>query len=141
MTCPRCELALEPETVEVLGPDLRIDVCPGCRGTWYDRGEVAKVIKDRRLQSRLVEFPEVGDSFAKWDAFGVVESVKAASDLYMPVGGEIVEVNEALEDEPEQVNSDPYGAGWMIKIRPSDPGEWESLLSPEDYEKVVEAEE
>ena len=88
-----------------------------------------------------VEFPEVGDSFAKGDAFGVVESVKAASDLYIPMGGEIVEVNEALEDEPEQVNSDPYGAGWMIKFRPSDPGEWESLLSPEDYQKVVETEE
>ena len=88
-----------------------------------------------------VEFPEVGDSFAKGDAFGVVESVKAASDLYIPMGGEIVEVNEALEDEPEQVNSDPYGEGWMIKFKPSDPGEWDSLLSPEDYQKVVEAEE
>jgi glycine cleavage system H protein len=88
-----------------------------------------------------VEFPEVGDSFAKGDAFGVVESVKAASDLYMPMGGEIVEVNEALEDEPEQVNSDPYGAGWMIKFTPSDPGEWDGLLSPEDYQKVIEAEE
>jgi glycine cleavage system H protein len=88
-----------------------------------------------------VEFPEIGDSFSQGDTFGVVESVKAASDLYMPMGGEIVEVNEALEDEPELVNSDPYGAGWMIKFKPSDPGEWEGLLSPEDYQKAAEAEE
>lgn len=88
-----------------------------------------------------VEFPEVGDSFSQGDTFGVVESVKAASDLYMPMSGEIVAVNEALEDEPELVNSDPYGAGWMIKFKPSDPGEWDGLLSPEDYQKVAEAEE
>jgi glycine cleavage system H protein len=88
-----------------------------------------------------VEFPEVGDSFDQGDSFGVVESVKAASDLYMPMGGEIVEVNERLEDEPELVNSDPYGEGWMIKFKPSDPGEWDGLLSPEDYEKVAEEEE
>ena len=88
-----------------------------------------------------VEFPEIGDSFSQGDTFGVVESVKAASDLYIPLGGEIVEVNEALEDEPELVNSDPYGAGWMIKFKPSNPGEWDSLLSPDDYQKIAEAEE
>ena len=87
-----------------------------------------------------VELPEIGDSFSQGDTFGVVESVKAASDLYLPMGGEIVAVNEALEDEPELVNSDPYGAGWMIKFKPSDPGEWDSLLSPEDYQKIAEAE-
>lgn len=87
-----------------------------------------------------IEFPEIGDTLAQGDTFGVVESVKAASDLYMPMGGEIVEVNEGLEDEPEQVNSDAYGAGWMIKFKPSNPAEWDSLLSPADYEKVVEAE-
>ena len=88
-----------------------------------------------------VEFPEVGDSFSQGDTFGVVESVKAASDLYMPMGGEIVAVNEALEDEPELVNSDAYGQGWMIKFKPSDPAEWDGLLSPADYQKVAEAEE
>ncbi len=88
-----------------------------------------------------VEFPEIGDVLNQGDAFGVIESVKAASDLYMPMGGKIVEVNEALEDEPELVNSDPYGGGWLIKFKPSDPGEWDGLLSPADYEKVVEAEE
>ena len=70
-----------------------------------------------------VEIPEVGTTFNKGDVFGVVESVKAASDLYMPLGGEIVEVNSVLEEEPEQVNDDPYGAGWMIKFRPSNPAE------------------
>jgi glycine cleavage system H protein len=87
-----------------------------------------------------MEFPGIGDSLAKGETFGVVESVKAASDLYMPMGGEIVEINEGLEDEPELVNSDPYGAGWMIKFKPSNMDEWDSLLSPADYEKVVEAE-
>jgi len=86
-----------------------------------------------------VELPEVGASLGKGDVFGVVESVKAASDLYMPMGGEIVEVNEALEDEPEIVNDDSFGAGWMIKFKPSDPGEWDSLLTGEGYEKAVEA--
>ena len=88
-----------------------------------------------------VEFPEVGDSLSQGETFGVVESVKAASDLYMPLSGEIVAVNEQLEDEPELVNSDPYGEGWLIKFKPSDPSEWDSLLSPAEYEKVVEAEE
>ena len=88
-----------------------------------------------------VEFPEVGQTLSQGDTFGVVESVKAASDLYMPMGGEIVEVNESLEDEPELVNSDPFGQGWMIKFKPADPAEWDSLLSPEDYEKVAAEEE
>jgi glycine cleavage system H protein len=84
-----------------------------------------------------VELPEVGDSFPKGESFGVVESVKAASDLYMPMGGEIVEVNDALEDSPEIVNKDPFGQGWLIKFEPSDPSEWDGLLSPEEYEGSV----
>ncbi len=84
-----------------------------------------------------VELPVAGDSFNQGDAFGVVESVKAASDLYIPMGGEIVAVNEELEDAPELVNEDPYGKGWMIKFRPSDPGEWDSLLSGEKYEGSI----
>lgn len=88
-----------------------------------------------------VELPEAGTSFSKGDVFGVVESVKAASDLYMPMDGEIAEINEALEDEPELVNSDPYGAAWMIKFKPSDLSQWDSLLTPEQYKEVAEAEE
>lgn len=87
-----------------------------------------------------VELPEVGATLAKGAVFGVVESVKAASDLYMPMDGEIVEINDQLEDEPEIINSDPYGAGWMLKFKPADPGQWDSLLSGEDYQKVAEAE-
>ena len=84
-----------------------------------------------------IEPPEVGDSFDKGDTIGVVESVKAASDLYLPMGGEIVEVNEALEDAPEVLNSDPYGEGWIVKFTASDPEEFEQLKSAEDYEKSL----
>jgi glycine cleavage system H protein len=84
-----------------------------------------------------VELPAVGDTFQKGDIFGVVESVKAASDLYMPMGGEIVEINSALEDAPEVINEDPFGEGWMIKFKPSDPGEWDKLLDVDAYKEVV----
>ena len=88
-----------------------------------------------------VELPEVGSVLKKGEVFGVVESVKAASDLYMSMDGEIIEIIEALEDSPELVNSDPYGQAWMIKFRPSDPGQWEAgdLLSAGDYQKLIEA--
>lgn len=88
-----------------------------------------------------VELPEVGDIFDKEDAFGVVESVKAASDLYMPMGGEITAVNEKLEDEPETVNQDPYGEGWIIRFRPSDPAEFDDLMDGDAYEMFVAEEE
>jgi glycine cleavage system H protein len=88
-----------------------------------------------------VELPEVGDDFEKGDIFGVVESVKAASDLYMPMGGEIIAINEVLEDTPELVNQDPYGEGWMIHFRPSDPGEFDDLLDGDAYEAFVAEEE
>ncbi len=88
-----------------------------------------------------VELPEVGDLFVQGDIFGVVESVKAASDLYMSMGGEITAVNEALEDAPEMVNQDPYGAGWMIRFQPSDPAEFERLMEADAYEAFVAEEE
>ena len=80
-----------------------------------------------------VELPEAGTTFGQGDACAVVESVKAASDAYAPVSGEVTEVNEALEDEPELVNSDPYGDGWMFKMKLSDASELGGLLSAEDY--------
>ncbi len=86
----------------------------------------------------FVELPEVGATFEAGAAFGTVESVKAVSGLYAPVGGEVVEVNSALEDAPEKVNEDPYGEGWIVKIQVSDEGD---LLSAADYEKVLEEEE
>jgi len=85
-----------------------------------------------------VELPEQGATFDVGDSFGTVESVKAVSDLYTPVGGEVVELNEALDDSPEKINEDPYGEGWIVKLRVSDAGD---LLSPSDYEQLLEEEE
>lgn len=85
----------------------------------------------------FVELPDVGDTIGAGDSFGTVESVKAVSDLYTPVGGEVVEVNSSLEDAPEKINDDPYGEGWIVKLSTSEEAD---LLSPEEYEKVVEEE-
>ena len=85
----------------------------------------------------FVELPDEGATFDAGESFGTVESVKAVSDLYAPVGGEVVEVNSALEDAPENINEDPYGEGWIVKLRTTDETD---LLSPEEYEKVVEEE-
>ncbi|MDP8939965.1 MAG: glycine cleavage system protein GcvH [Actinomycetota bacterium] len=85
----------------------------------------------------FIELPEEGDNLSAGDTFGTIESVKAVSDLYAPVGGEVVEVNGALNDTPESVNEDPYGEGWILKIRFSEQGD---LLSAEEYERVVEEE-
>ena len=85
----------------------------------------------------FVELPDEGATFDAGESFGTVESVKAVSDLYTPVGGEVVEVNSALEDAPENINEDPYGEGWIVKLRITDRAD---LLSPEEYEKVVEEE-
>lgn len=88
----------------------------------------------------FVELPEVGDTVAAGDEAGVVESVKAASDIYAPVSGEVIEINSALEDAPELINSDPYGEGWMYKIRVSSVEELDELLSAEEYDAQVAAE-
>jgi glycine cleavage system H protein len=86
----------------------------------------------------FIELPEQGASFGAGDAFGTVESVKAVSDLYAPVGGEVVEVNEALNDSPEKINEEPYGDGWIIRLRVSEEAD---LLSAGDYETLLEEEE
>jgi glycine cleavage system H protein len=86
----------------------------------------------------FVELPEVGRKVEAGKPFGVVEAVKTVSDLYAPVAGEVVEVNSALADNPALVNQEPFGEGWMIRIRPSDPGAIEGLLSSQDYERHVE---
>ncbi|RLQ23468.1 glycine cleavage system protein GcvH [Seongchinamella sediminis] len=82
----------------------------------------------------FVELPEVGITLAAGDEAGVVESVKAASDIYTPVGGEVLAVNEQLDDEPETVNADPYNDGWIFRIQPADASELDALLSAEDYQ-------
>ncbi len=86
----------------------------------------------------FVELPEVGRTLDTGKTFGVVEAVKTVSDLYAPVAGEVVEVNPALTDNPALVNQDPYGDGWMIRIRVSDPAGLKELLSSSDYERHVE---
>ena len=86
----------------------------------------------------FVELPETGKTFSAGDAAAVVESVKTASDIYAPVSGEVVEVNEELEDAPEKLNESPYSEGWLFKLRISDQNETQSLLSAEDYEASAE---
>ena len=86
-----------------------------------------------------VELPKVGDSFAAHESFGSVESVKAVSELFCPVAGEVIEVNESLQDDPEKVNSDPYGGAWMIRLRVRDAGEIDKLLSAIEYEDFIKA--
>jgi glycine cleavage system H protein len=89
----------------------------------------------------FVEAPQVGSVVASGDAFGVVESVKAASDLLSPVGGEVMEVNSALDDTPEMVNTDPYGDGWLVRMQPSDASELDSLMDAAAYEQFLEDED
>ena len=84
-----------------------------------------------------VELPKAGETFAAHDTFGSVESVKAVSELFLPVAGEVTEVNESLTDEPEKVNSDPYGDGWMLRVKLSNRGEVDGLLSAAEYEDYV----
>jgi glycine cleavage system H protein len=88
-----------------------------------------------------LELPAVGATFAAGDIFGVVESVKAASDLFSPVSGEVVEVNDGLADTPEAVNEDPYGAAWMIKVKLSDAGEIDGLMDAATYAAYCEERE
>jgi glycine cleavage system H protein len=98
--------------------------------TDYAQGELGDIV--------YVELPAPGDSFSKGETFGTVEAVKAVSDLFMPAGGEVVEVNDALNDDPSLINSDPYGDGWLITIRIKGSGELDGLLGPDDYAKHIE---
>lgn len=98
--------------------------------TDYAQGELGDVV--------FIELPEPGSSFEKMDAFGTIEAVKAVSDLYCPVKAEVLEVNVALDDEPAVVNTDPYGDGWMIKIRVADPAELEALMDAAAYSSHLE---
>lgn len=99
--------------------------------TDFAQGELGDIV--------YVEVETLDESLAKDEVFGTVEAVKTVSDLFLPLSGEIVSFNEALEDNPENVNSDPYGKGWMIKIKFSDASEIDSLLSEVDYKKLIGA--
>ena len=105
-------------------------------------GETATVGITDHAQEALtdivyIELPELGDEFAEMDECALVESVKSASPIFAPMGGEIIAVNEALEDAPELINQDPYGEGWMIRFKLSDSDPTEGLMSPDDYRATI----
>ncbi len=89
----------------------------------------------------FVELPAVGDTFGKGEPFGVVESVKAAADINLPVGGEIIAINTDLEDAPETINADPYGKGWIVRIKLADPSELDSLMDAAAYKAYCDERE
>jgi glycine cleavage system H protein len=97
--------------------------------TDYAQGELGDVV--------YIELPKAGSKFAKHDVFGTIEAVKAVSELFSPIAGEVVAVNDRLDKEPALVNTDPYGAGWMIKVRPDDPSEVDRLMSSDAYQKQI----
>ena len=98
--------------------------------TWYAQDALGEIV--------FFDPPEVGASVSKDDAYAEVESVKAVSDVFAPLSGEIVEVNEALAESPENVNKDPYGDGWMVKVRLSDPSEVEQLMDVNAYKELLQ---
>jgi len=97
--------------------------------TDYAQGELGDIV--------FIELPTVGDEVKQMDPFGTIEAVKAVSDLFSPVTGEIVEVNTLLQDQPELINQDPYDKGWMIKVKITDNSELDSLMSSDDYKKHI----
>lgn len=108
-------------------------------------GELVTIGVTHHAQEQLgdvvfLELPEVGASITKGKAFGVIESVKAVSDLYAPLDGEVVEVNSALVDAPEGVNQDPYGAAWLIKVKPANAADLDALLDADGYKALLENE-
>jgi glycine cleavage system H protein len=109
---------------------LRIEGDMGYAGiTDFAQGELGDVV--------FLEIETLGETLKRGEVFGTIEAVKTVSDMFMPVGGEIIEVNPALDTTPDAVNKDPYGKGWMIKIKISDPAEIKDLLSPEKYKELL----
>ena len=98
--------------------------------TDYAQGELGDIV--------FIEFPQVGETTKQMEPCASIEAVKAVSDLYAPISGEVVEINSELESDPQLVNKDPYGKGWMLKVKISDKGELDSLLSPGEYKKLIE---
>jgi len=121
---PNCRYDEEHEWIRVEGDEGVIGISD------YAQDALSDIV--------YVELPEVGDVFDKGDVLAVVESVKAASDVYMPVTGEILEINELLEDSPELVNQDPYGEAWLVRVTIAEPAELEDLLDAGAYKSFVE---
>jgi len=113
----------EHEWIRVEGEEIVVGV------TDFAQGELGDVV--------FIEIETEGETLSKGDTFGTIEAVKTVSDLYMPVDGEVVEANPALEDGPEMVNSEPYEGGWMIRIKMSDPSQLDDLISAEQYRKLI----
>jgi glycine cleavage system H protein len=122
---PSCKYSKDHEWIRVEGDEGVIGI------TDHAQEELSDVV--------YVELPEVGDSFEKDDVLATVESVKAASDVYTPVGGEILEINEKLEDSPELVNQDPFGEAWFVRIALADPSEVDDLMDADSYKEFVES--
>ena len=97
--------------------------------TDYAQGELGDVV--------FLDLPEAGTKVGQMEAFGTIEAVKTVAELFSPVSGEVIEGNARLEDEPEVINADPYGEGWMVRIRMDDPSELENLLTPDDYRTLI----
>jgi len=109
---------------------LRIEGNTGYVGvTDFAQGELGDIV--------FIEIETVGETLAKEEVFGTIEAVKTVSDMFMPVSGEILELNPALEESPDVVNKDPYGKGWMVKIKITNPSETGSLLTPEQYKAIL----
>lgn len=109
---------------------LRVEGDYGYIGvTDFAQGELGEIV--------FLEIETLGETMKKEEVFGTIEAVKTVSDIFMPVGGEILEVNPALEESPDEVNKDPYGKGWIIKIKISDPAEVKTLLSAEKYQALL----
>jgi len=113
----------EHEWVIVSGDTATIGI------SWFAQDQLGEVV--------YVDLPTAGDAVSAGDTFGEIESVKSVSELFAPVTGEIVEVNDALSDSPETVNQDPHGEGWMIKVKLEDPSEADKLMSAEEYDAFV----
>ena len=113
----------EHEWIRVEGDEIVVGV------TDFAQGELGDVV--------FIEIETQGENLSRGDTFGTIEAVKTVSDLYMPVDGEVLEVNSALEDTPELVNSEPFKGGWMIRVRISDPSQLDELLSADDYSALI----
>ena len=120
---PNLKYTKDHEWISIDGNNATIGI------TDYAQGELGDIV--------YVEIESIGDSLNKEEIFGSVEAVKTVSDLFIPVSGEITEMNENLEDNPELINDDPYGDGWIIKMKMNDSSELNDLLSPEEYKELV----
>ena len=113
----------EHEWVRIEGNSIVIGI------TDYAQSELGDIV--------FIEFPEKEEEFSQNEPFGTIEAVKTVSDLFMPVSGSILEINDKLEDQPELINSDSYGDGWIVKVKPRAQNELDTLLSAEDYESLI----